>query len=681
MIRSIALWSALMVAASLHAQPKATLIVHFASASASIGPEDQRELKSLCARLDGSSISAVKLEGHTDSRGDIMFNKLLSERRAQAVAKVLSGTCLHRVPMTINEVGAREPAAVGCTPADHAQNRRVEVFVEFEETSEGCGFTILRHPKVDPLMPEAEPRHEFFRVDPSLPIELVASDGVRIRIAAGAIVDQHGNDINGAVDISYRSFNDPWAIIASGIPMHVGDKDNAGHMESLGMYEVYASQHGTPLSLREGEVISLTKPTMEQRSSGYLDWTLDTTTGGWVEQRQIVTSTASQTLDVISEEPSSSARYSYVNAIRRLPMLPDSTVFLDRLASASYCHTEPCGSAVKPFEYEDGHYVSPYPGKAIPAIEVVAEKGVYRGQRVTGFRIKLRNTSSHTEWRAFPTNRIWAYNGPLSKRRFTERISRRHFYQDIALEVSADGQSGVLRLKDRGTWVELPLDLSYHQGTAADAAAFHDELVAYRGRFEAKRNRFDRRLKEKLVAAKQDLARGKERAWSDARRVMNDSELAMTAVEFDTYAMNSAFAQIQTTNFADTSPSSQVTLSFSMRGFGIYNCDQLLRREAIEPQQIAVLDASGNYFPWVTAYGVLESRRTVITYWGDGTGTGLDMRLSKDMSSLLFVGMDGELLLVNEPGSLLRPGKVTLQGVPQPRPQSPEELRALASNE
>jgi hypothetical protein len=680
MIRTIALWSALLVAASLHAQRNATLIVHFASASASIGPEDERKLKALCARLDTSSISAVKLVGHTDSRGDIMFNKLLSERRAHAVAKVLSGTCLHRVPLMVNEVGAREPAAVGCTPADHAQNRRVEVFLEFEDTSEGWGYTILRHPKVDPLMPEAEPQHEFFQVDPSLPIELVASDGVRIRIAAGAIVDQQGNDINGAVEISYRSFNDPWAIIASGIPMHVGDREDAGHMESLGMYEVYASQQGTPLSLREGEVISLTKPTMEQRSSGYLDWTLDTTTGAWVEQRQVVTSTGSQPVEVNSAGPSSSARYSYVNAIRRLPMLPDSTVFLDRLASASYCHTEPCGSAVKPFEYEDGRYVSPYSSKAIPAIEVIAEKGVYRGQRVTGFRIKLRNTSSHTEWRAFPTNRIWAYNGPLTKRRFTEKIARRHFYQDIALEVSADGQRGVLRLKDRGSWLELPLDLTYHQGTTTDAEAFRDELIAYRGRFEAKRTRFDRRLNEKLVAAEQDIERGKERAWNAARRMMNDTELAMTAVEFDTYAMNSAFAQIQTTNFADASPSSQVALSFSMRGFGIYNCDQILRREAIEPQQVAVLDGDGNYFPWITAYGVLEGRRTVITYWGDGTGTGRSMRLSTDMSSLLFVNADGDLLLVNEPGSLLRSGKVTLQGVPQPSPQSPEELRTLASN-
>lgn len=681
MIRSIALWTALLVAESLLAQRNEPLIVHFASGSASIGPEEEKSLLELCRRLDVTTIKAVELVGHTDIRGDVMLNMRLSDRRARAVAKVLSGKCLQAIPMTIVEAGEREPVTVGGTPEAHAQNRRVEVNLEYEVAEERDRYPVQRHPKVQPLMPEAETRHEFYQVDPSLPIEFVASDGVRVRIAAGAIVDQQGNSVSGVVDVSYRSFNDPWSIIASGIPMHVGDGANAGHMESLGMYEIYASQRGTPLSLREGEVISLTKPTSEPRTPGYLDWNLDANTGAWVEQRQVVDGTASQTADPISEERSSSARYNYVNAIRRLPMLPDSTLFLDRLASTSYCHTEPCGSAVKPFLYEDGRYVSPYPGKAIPAIEVIAEKGVYRGQRVAGFRIKLRNTSSHTEWRAFPANRIWAYSGPWSKRRFAEKIARRHFYQDIALEVSADGRSGVLRLKDRGTWLELPLDLTFHQGTTTDAEAFRNEVIAYKGRFEAKRTRFDRRLNEKRVTAKQDLARGKERAWNAARRMMNDTELAMTAVEFDTYATNSAFAQVQITNFGDQSPASQVALSFSMRGFGIYNCDQILRREAIEPQQIAVLDADGNYFPWITAYGVLEGRRTVITYWGDGTGTGQNMRLSTDMSSLLFVDGDGDLLLVNEPGSLLRRGKVTLQGVPQPPPQSPEELRTLASNE
>ncbi|MBL7950873.1 MAG: OmpA family protein [Flavobacteriales bacterium] len=680
MTRTIALWSALLVVANLSAQQNEQLTIHFASASALISAEDRAALQALCKRPDAASIKAIELVGHTDVRGDVAFNEDLSARRAQAVAGAILATCLSAVPISIHEAGENAPLNEGTTPGDHAQNRRVEVHLELDARDvRGTAF-VQRHPRVKPLMPEAETRHESFQVDPSLPIEFVASDGVRVRIAAGAIVDLRGNNVNGPVDISYRSFNDPWSIIASGIPMHVGDRDNADHMESLGMYEVYASQKGSPLSLREGEVISLTKPTSEERTAGYLDWVLDETTGEWREQIKAQETPALQVVGT-GDDVSSSARFRYVQAIRRLPMLPDSTLFLDRLASTSYCHTEPCGSAAKPYVYEDGRYVSPYMDKAIPAIEVIAEKGVYRGQRVTGFRIKLRNEPSHTEWRAFPTSRIWAYNGPLNKRRFAERYARRHFYQDIALEVSADGQSGILRLKDRGTWLELPLDLTFHQGSNTDAKAFRDELIAYKARSEAKRTRFDRRLNEKLGTAKKDVARGKERAWNDARRVMNDTELAMTGSEFDVYAMSSAFAQAQNTSFADASPAGQVALNFSMRGFGIYNCDQILKREAIEPQQIAVLDSTGNYFPWVTAYGVLEGRRTVITYWGDGTGSARNMRLSTDMSSLLFVGIDGNLLLVDQPGSLLRPGKVTLKGVPQQPPQSPAELGALASKE
>lgn len=681
MIRTIALWSALLVVTSLAAQRNESLVVHFSTGSASVGPEDEAALKALCRPSDAASITAISLVGHTDVRGDVEFNQALSVRRARAVSEILSGTCLNTAPITVIEAGERSPLSGGTSPADHAANRRVEVVFTFGLVDGSEAAFIQRHPKVKPLMPGADVQHEFFRVDPSSPIEFVAADGVRVRIAAGAIVDGNGHTAAGPVDISYRSFNDPWSIIASGIPMHVGERGTAGHMESLGMYELYATQRGTTLSLREGEVISLTKPTAETRTASYLDWTLDETSGEWVERAADVAKDPEALGDQGSADLSPSACFRYVNAIRRLPTLPDSMLFLERLTSSSYCHTEPCRSAAKPYEYEDGRYVSPYPDKAIPAIEVIVEKGVYRGQHVTGFRIKLRNEPSHTEWRAFPTSRIWAYDGPLNRRRFAAKFSRRHFYQDIALEVDADGKRGVLRLKDRGTWLELPLDLSFHQGNSADAKAFRDEVIAYKARSEAKRTRFDRRLNEKVGNAKQELARRTDRAWRDARRVMRDDELAMTAQEFHTYALSSSFALMDQVTLPDASPAGQAMLSFTMRGFGIYNCDQILKREAIEPQQIAVLDANGNYYPWVTAYGVLEGRRSVITYWGDGTGKANRMRLSTDMSSLLFVGIDGDLLLVDQPGSLLRSGKVTLKGVPQPQPQSPQELGTLASKE
>ena len=678
MVRSTTLWSALFMVTGLAAQRTENLTVHFEPASAGISPADEAMLHALCARTGPKDLERITLVGHTDIRGDIDYNAALSERRAKAVRAVLANTCLRDVPVQIAEEGESSPVNSSLNEMDHAENRRVEVRLDFGAEATARSTRIQQHPRVKPLLPDADTPPELFTVEPSAPIEFVASDGVRVRIPADAIVDAKGNTVTGPVDISYRSFNDPWAIIASGIPMHVGQQAEEAHMESLGMFEVFASQRGEALSLRDGEVISLTRASTEVRTSAYLDWTLDEASGQWREEAPTTAPTAAVPAIGEASLAWSNACAQYVADVRQLPMMPDSTLYLQRLASSSYCHTEPCGPAVKPYAYVEGRIESPYTDRSIPAIRVEVVKGVYKGHLVTGFRIQLRNEPSHTEWRAFPTDRIWAYDGPLSRRQFAERIARKHFYQDIALEVNDDGLSGTLRLKDRGTWVELPLDLSFHQYNAADAKAFRDEVLAYKARAEAKRTRFDRRVGEKLASAKAEGTRGKDKAWRQARRLMRDDELAMTAAEFDVYAMQSSYALAEQRTMANATAGGQVEQSFAMRGFGIYNCDQILRREAIEPQQVAVLDAAGNYFPWLTAYGVLEGRRTVITYWGDGSGTGTHMRLSKDMSSLLFVGRDGDLLLVEQPGSLLRNGKVTLKGQALPQPQSPEELGALA---
>lgn len=676
MVRPCTLSLALVLASGLAAQRIETRTVHFALASAEISPTEEAALRALCDRADIAELKRITLIGHTDTRGSIAYNEDLSHRRAEAVKAVLASTCLRDIAVDTDWEGELVPIALGNSESMHAANRRVEIELGFSDAHAEFMELLHRHPRVTPLMPAADLPRELFTVDPSQPIEFVASDGVRVRIAANAIVDEQGNAAQGPVDISYRSFNDAWAMIASGIPMHVGHGDDAGHMESMGMYEIYASQRGESLSLRDGETISLTKTTAEARTPAYRDWMLDEATGTWSESN---TATVDATAEAATGSLASSAAcVRYLNGLKRMPALPDSTRFLQRLASPYYCHTTACSPASAPYAREGDRIVSPYRDKDIPSIEVHVLRDVYKGRRITGLRITMENEKQHTEWRAFPKDRIWAYNGPLNRRKLTEQYSRKHFYQDIFLEVNEDGMSGTLRLKDRGRWVELPLDLSFHQQGKSDAQRFREELATYTARFEAKRARFDRRLNESLASIQTRIKETRDDAWKDARRVMLDNELAMTAQEFDTYAWGSYAAQLQQWQQQGSEASKAVTTSFAMRGFGIYNCDQILQREAVQPQEVAVLDADGNYFPWHTAYGVLGSRKSVITYWGDGTGTAHEMRLSSDMTQLLFVATDGTLLMVEQPGAVLRRGKVVLTGKPMEQPESPKALEALA---
>lgn len=676
MVRPCTLSLALVLATGLAAQRTETLSVHFPLASAEIGATEEAALRALCDRADLDDLKRITLIGHTDTRGSLSYNKELSRRRTEAVKAVLASTCLKDIAVDTEWEGELEPIELGDEEHAHATNRRVEIELGFGDAHAEFMELLHQHARVKPLMPAADQPRERFTVDPSQPIEFVASDGVRVRIAANAIVDELGNTVSGPVDITYRSFNDAWAMIASGIPMHVGLGDDAGHMESMGMYEIYASQQAEQLSLREGESISLTKTTTEARTPEYRDWMLDEATGTWKES----TSTAQES--AVSAEAgslaSSAACVRYLNGLNRMPALPDSTSFLERLASPYYCHTTACSPASAPYMRDGDRILSPYGEKDIPAIEVEVLRNVYKGRRITGLRISMESERQHTEWRAFPKDRIWAYNGPLSRRKLIDQIARKHFYQDIFLEVSEDGMNGILRLKDRGQWVELPLDLSFHQQGKTDAQRFQEELSTYKARFDAKRARFDRRLHESITETKSRIERTRDDAWQDARRVMLDNELAMTAQEFDTYAWGSYAAQMLQWQQQGASASQAVTASFAMRGFGIYNCDQILRRDAVQPQEVAVLDADGNYFPWHTAYGVLGSRKSVITYWGDGTGTAREMRLSSDMTQLLFVATDGTLLLVEQPGAVLRRGKVVLTGKPMEQPESPQALEAFA---
>lgn len=671
MVRKLVLPLALLLTSGLAAQE--TLVVHFPIASAELGAKDEAALRALCDRTDIARVIGITLKGHTDVRGGISYNEALSARRVEAVREVLRTSCLRDVEMNSAWSGEMEPLSEALTEDAHAGNRRVEVHLEFDNDRVHGTRQTFRHPKLVPLMPLADVPVQLFTVDPSVPIEFITSDSVRVRMSADAIVDEDGDAVRGQVEISYRSFNGGWDAIASGVPMHVGIGPDAGHMESLGMFEVYASQSGRQLQLREGEAISLTPPGQVQRTADYRDWTLDKATGEWREMQATSTTAAPGFTSALS-----AACARYMKDLEDMPAMPDTMHFLARLASNEYCHLTPCSPTGMPYARDKDQLISPYANKDIPAITVEIVRGAYRWQHVTGFRIELAQERAHTEWLAFPRDRVWAYNGPMSKRAFNTQVARRHFYQDILFEQTDDPDQGIIRLKDRGQWVELPVDLSFLRAGRRDSLDLSTELSQYCGRLQAKQKRFDHRLDEKISTTRDRIIRTKARAWSDARRVMMASELAMTAQEFHVYAEEAYRRDMQQLFASTVAADDNVATSFAMRGFGLYNCDRIMQQDAVTPSVVAVVDADGAAFRWTKAYGVMDGQKAVITYWGNGTGRDDSMILSRKMSSVLFIGPNGKMLIAHRPGDVARGSKLVLQGEPLEQPKSAEELQALA---
>jgi len=100
----------------------------FESGSADIDPAMEPLLTKVERVLTDFTDAAIRIEGHTDSRGNENANRALSQRRAIAVREYL----LSRLPISSSRVqatgfGEDRPIAPNDTEAGRARNRRIEI--------------------------------------------------------------------------------------------------------------------------------------------------------------------------------------------------------------------------------------------------------------------------------------------------------------------------------------------------------------------------------------------------------------------------------------------------------------------------------------------------------------------------------------------------------------------------
>ena len=72
----------------------------------------------------------IRVEGYADSTGSARHNEELSQRRADAVRKVLLGRGVKDGQVTALGMGATHPVASNATAAGRAKNRRVELHID-----------------------------------------------------------------------------------------------------------------------------------------------------------------------------------------------------------------------------------------------------------------------------------------------------------------------------------------------------------------------------------------------------------------------------------------------------------------------------------------------------------------------------------------------------------------------
>eukprot|EP00919_Chromeraceae_sp_WS-2016_P024077 GHVR01057052.1.p1 GENE.GHVR01057052.1~~GHVR01057052.1.p1 ORF type:complete len:220 (-),score=26.84 GHVR01057052.1:97-756(-) len=101
----------------------------FALDSAAVRSDLRRDLGVVAGNLQAYPNSTISIEGHTDNTGTANYNRILSQRRANAVADILLNNGVPPARLYAVGRGENEPVASNLSATGRAQNRRVELVI------------------------------------------------------------------------------------------------------------------------------------------------------------------------------------------------------------------------------------------------------------------------------------------------------------------------------------------------------------------------------------------------------------------------------------------------------------------------------------------------------------------------------------------------------------------------
>jgi OOP family OmpA-OmpF porin len=112
-------------------------VLHFTNGSNALSPEGTQAVRQVAGSLKGySGQFSLVVTGYTSSVGSRAFNKALSKRRADAVARVLVDEGIPAASIQTVGAGPDRPLAENKTKAGQARNRRVEIEVKADQGTE-----------------------------------------------------------------------------------------------------------------------------------------------------------------------------------------------------------------------------------------------------------------------------------------------------------------------------------------------------------------------------------------------------------------------------------------------------------------------------------------------------------------------------------------------------------------
>jgi len=104
--------------------------IAFAPGKSVLRPEARANLTKVVAFVNQDPRKPIRIEGHTDGRGNANANQLLSQRRAESVRDALIAAGVAAGRITALGLGDQQPVASNDSEEGRAKNRRVDVILE-----------------------------------------------------------------------------------------------------------------------------------------------------------------------------------------------------------------------------------------------------------------------------------------------------------------------------------------------------------------------------------------------------------------------------------------------------------------------------------------------------------------------------------------------------------------------
>ncbi|OYU95532.1 MAG: hypothetical protein CFE21_10335 [Bacteroidetes bacterium B1(2017)] len=221
--------------------------VHFKSDEYTLDQDDRNVLYQLMKQMQTNTYCEVVLKAHTDQDASATYNEELSAKRAKSVNDYLLENGISQQRISTYAFGESKPIKSNSNEFGKAQNRRVEIAVNYYSYSTVNDFLKLIGGNYK----------QSFTLKPDADNTIVAKNGLRVVLPKGSLETIDGKPLGkGELSMEIEEFftaNDA-------ATQQLSTVADGKILESGGMFSVKVKQNGQELRLKDGKPMQVDLP-------------------------------------------------------------------------------------------------------------------------------------------------------------------------------------------------------------------------------------------------------------------------------------------------------------------------------------------------------------------------------------------------------------------------------------